>query len=197
METNTFNTLNESEKQYLERYLRKINKSTNINDMFKYFEKSSDEQAFAKIRTLTWNLENRLNYDSKIIDYSCKLPMLVSPNYSITVHNDFISYVAMVNPLMDYPRIDFIKYGIERIQKILEDPSILENKIFMQHFNMMYDAVKYWKYLSRGVHQKHPDKFNWVIDNFWLFGIPIHAKNSKHFNQFLIKSWFYIQDITL
>ncbi len=207
MDDNIIFDLSQRELDYFKGVLKLINPTANVEILLNIFQRCSNFNMIERIKTLIWKPDRKVAYDVDYIDLTSpdRVPLL-SPNYTLSFKNNYLKYIAGVNPKCLFDKTEFKKFYCKKIEECIFDSKILESYFVNDHFELIYSALVKWAELlnrtSESVKKddKKPkndfEKLNWYytlngVD--MLFGIPISILNSKHFNDFLIMMWSTVE----
>lgn len=191
--------LNQNELMYFKNFLKTINPECNVEQLMKTFMRSNNFSIVQKIKTLFWRSRNKIHFDVNYIEINnFNENYLLSPNYTISFKNNYLKYIAVINPKIFVNEKTFFEFYITQIEKCIYLPNKLrDNNFIVEHCKQIYTALQTWNIMTNN--NKNEDKLedlNWDIDYFgekWLFGIPINEKNSKNFNEFMLDAWIYFE----
>lgn len=198
MDENILYELNVSELEYFKKVLYLINPETNIEKIMTYFQKYNNYAIIEKIKTLIWRSEKKVPFDVDYIDLTTDRSPILSPNYTLTSTDNYLKYIALVNPQQLFDKKAFEEFYLKQLKNCIFNEKILKGYFIKDNFEKIYLAMKTWIELNeiKDDNPKSMEELNW---NFnlegidMLFGIPINQKNSKHFNNFMIDMWIFIE----
>jgi hypothetical protein len=191
--------LNQFELIYFKTFLKTINPECNIEQLMKSFMHSNNFSIVQKIKTLFWRPRNKIHFDVNYIEINnFDENYLLSPNYTISFKNNYLKYIASINPKISISEKAFFEFYITEIERCIYIPHKLrENNFIIEHGKQIYNALKTWNDITNNKENKNRlDDLNWNIEYFgekWLFGIPISEKNSKNFNEFMLNAWIFFE----
>lgn len=198
MDENILYELNASELEYFKKVLYLINPETNIEKTMAYFQKCNNYAIVEKIKTLIWRPEKKVPFDVDYIDLTTDRFPILSPNYTLTFTDNYLKYIALVNPQQLFDKKAFEEFYLKQLKNCIFDEKILKGYFIKDNFEKIYLAMKTWIELLeiKDDKPKSMEELNW---NFnlegidMLFGIPINQKNSKHFNDFMLDMWIFVE----
>lgn len=205
MEENILYELNTDEIEYFKKVIHLINPGADVEKLMVYFQQSHNQAIVDKMKTLIWRSEGKVPFDVDYIDLITYRSPILSPNYTLTFSNNYLKYIALVNPQQLFNKKAFNKFYLKQLKNCIFDDDLVDGYFIKDNFEQIYLAIETWTGLNKtwtGLNEIKDDKpksmeelnWNFNVDGIdMLFGIPINQKNSKHFNDFMLDMWIFIE----
>lgn len=198
MEENILYELNTDEVEYFKKVIHLINPGADIEKLMVYFQQSHNHAIIDKIKTLIWRSESKIPFDVDYIDLTTNRSLILSPNFTLTFLNNYLKYIALVNPQQLFNKKAFHEFYLKQLKNCIFDDDLLDGYFIKDNFEQIYLALETWIGFNeiKNDKPKSMEELDWnlnVDEIDMLFGIPINQKNSKHFNDFMLEMWIFIE----